>query len=227
MVRRSYTNPTGRSRIRRNDADTTLLVEHGAQIAVIELEGAIFFGSADRVAAEVQAALTAGARHVILDMRRVSRIDNSGARRLLQGCNRFWRQGTQLSLAYVRPGLVVWNYLSDLNLLGELQQEHVYGSLDAAVEEAEERLLRDLGAAENPALSPEQALRLLSIPEASVPALLARMERVSLAAGDVVIRAVKAPATRARSAFERVRGSANSSQFKGMGTDEFMAFLRS
>lgn len=45
--------------------------------------------------------------------------------------------------------------------------------------------------------------------------------------GDVVIRAVKAPATGARSAFERVRGSANSSQFKGMGTDEFMAFLRS
>ena len=44
--------------------------------------------------------------------------------------------------------------------------------------------------------------------------------------GDVVIRAVVAPATSARSAFERVRGSANASQFKGMGTDEFMAFLR-
>ena len=44
--------------------------------------------------------------------------------------------------------------------------------------------------------------------------------------GDVVIRAVIAPATSARSAFEQVRGSANSAQFKGMGTDEFMAFLR-
>ena len=44
--------------------------------------------------------------------------------------------------------------------------------------------------------------------------------------GDVVIRAVVAPATSARSVFERVRGSANASQFKGMGTDEFMAFLR-
>ena len=45
--------------------------------------------------------------------------------------------------------------------------------------------------------------------------------------GDVLIRAVKGPATRVRSAFERVRGSANASQFKGMGTDEFMTFLRS
>ena len=44
--------------------------------------------------------------------------------------------------------------------------------------------------------------------------------------GDVVIRAVTAPATSARSAFERVRGSAKAAQFKGMGTDEFMAFLR-
>ena len=44
--------------------------------------------------------------------------------------------------------------------------------------------------------------------------------------GDVVIRAVTAPAVSARAAFERVRGSANAQQFKGMGTDEFMAFLR-
>ena len=47
-----------------------------------------------------------------------------------------------------------------------------------------------------------------------------------LANGDVVLRPVAAPATRVRTAFERVRGSANASQFKRMGTDEFMAFLR-
>ena len=188
VVRRSYHNPTGRSRIRRNDADTALLLEHGGRIVVIELEGAIFFGSADRVAAEVQAVLDAGAQYVILDLRRVSRVDQSGARRLLQACNRFWRQGVQLSLAYVRPGLVMWDYLSDLRLLAELRQEHVFGSLDAAVEAAEAALLRALDAAGQDALSPEQALRLLSIPEASVPALLAQMQRVSLAEGEVVIR---------------------------------------
>jgi AbrB family looped-hinge helix DNA binding protein len=44
--------------------------------------------------------------------------------------------------------------------------------------------------------------------------------------GDVLLRPViEKPAT-VRSAFERVRGSANAAQFKGMGTDEFMAFLR-
>lgn len=44
--------------------------------------------------------------------------------------------------------------------------------------------------------------------------------------GEVVIRLVAAPSIGVRAAFERVRGSANASQFKGMGTDEFMAMLR-
>ena len=44
--------------------------------------------------------------------------------------------------------------------------------------------------------------------------------------GDVVIRPVAQRAAGVRAAFERVRGSANATQFKGMGTDEFMAFLR-
>ncbi len=45
--------------------------------------------------------------------------------------------------------------------------------------------------------------------------------------GDVVIRLVEsAPVVTVRQAFEQVRGSANAHAFKGMGTDEFMAFLR-
>lgn len=44
--------------------------------------------------------------------------------------------------------------------------------------------------------------------------------------GDVVIRPLATPQAGIRAAFERVRGTANAKQFKGMGTDEFMAFLR-
>ncbi len=43
---------------------------------------------------------------------------------------------------------------------------------------------------------------------------------------EVIIKPVAAPNSSTRSAFERVRGSANAAQFKGMGTDEFMAYLR-
>jgi len=44
--------------------------------------------------------------------------------------------------------------------------------------------------------------------------------------GEVLIRAVASPTNSVRAAFTRVRGSANAAQFKNMGTDEFMAFLR-
>ena len=44
--------------------------------------------------------------------------------------------------------------------------------------------------------------------------------------GDVVLRPVVQPTVGVRAALERVRGSANAAQFKGMGTDEFMKFLR-
>lgn len=44
--------------------------------------------------------------------------------------------------------------------------------------------------------------------------------------GEVVIRPLIKPAATLRAAFEGVRGCANATQFKGMGTDEFMAFLR-
>lgn len=44
--------------------------------------------------------------------------------------------------------------------------------------------------------------------------------------GEVLMRLVAPAASSVRSAFERVRGSANARAFKGMGTDEFMAFLR-
>jgi len=44
--------------------------------------------------------------------------------------------------------------------------------------------------------------------------------------GDVLIRTVAPKANAVRAAFAQVRGSANAAQFKNMGTDEFMAFLR-
>jgi len=44
--------------------------------------------------------------------------------------------------------------------------------------------------------------------------------------GDVVIKPVPMSASPLRAALQRVRGSANAAEFKGMTTDEFMRFLR-
>jgi AbrB family looped-hinge helix DNA binding protein len=44
--------------------------------------------------------------------------------------------------------------------------------------------------------------------------------------GDVVIKPVPASTSALRSALQKVRGSANATEFKGLSTDEFMRFLR-
>ena len=44
--------------------------------------------------------------------------------------------------------------------------------------------------------------------------------------GEVVLRRVQPKASPVRAAFQAARGSATAAQFKGMGTDEFMRFLR-
>ena len=44
--------------------------------------------------------------------------------------------------------------------------------------------------------------------------------------GEVVLRRAATAVSSVRAAFQRVRGSATATQFKGMSTDEFMRFLR-
>lgn len=72
------------------------------KIAVVELEGALFFGSAERLRAEVEP-LAPAARFVVLDFHRVNSIDASGALALEQLANRLGAAGSSLLLAGVVP----------------------------------------------------------------------------------------------------------------------------
>ncbi len=189
VVRRSYANPGALSRVYRPGRETDLLLAQGARITVIELEGAIFFGSADQVTRRVAGAVAAGADQVILDMRRVSQIDYSGARRLLRECSRFWQQGLSLSWAWVRPGLPVWDYLDELRMLDDLPPRRVFASLDMAVEAAEAALLQRDQALPPAALTALEALAGLGIPAAAAVDLLGYLRELVFPAGRMVVRA--------------------------------------
>ncbi len=189
LVRRVYRNPIGRSRLRWPEHETTTLIANGERVAVIEIEGAIFFGSVDAIARRIEAERQAGADYLVLDVRRIASIDLSGARRLVQICNRLWTDGVHLSLAYVRPGMPVWDYLEELSLLARLRKAHVFPSLDAALEAVETALLAESGAAATDALTPEAALRGLGLPDDAVAALLPHLTEVHFEPGDLAIRA--------------------------------------
>jgi SulP family sulfate permease len=71
-------------------------------IEVIELEGALFFGNVERLLQEAETA-GADARFLVLDLRRVSSLDASGAVALSALHQRLHRRGVALLLAGVTP----------------------------------------------------------------------------------------------------------------------------
>src|SRR5262245_22109551 len=100
VVRRTYHGDTVRSRRARAARRMELLAERGQQIIVFELEGPIFFGTAEGLAHRAEAAAEAGARYVILDLKRVNELDSTGARILLQVSERLKRHGSTLFLSH-------------------------------------------------------------------------------------------------------------------------------
>lgn len=124
--------------------DEARLLPMRARISVLELEGALFFGSADRVA-EVADGLDANCHTLVLDFRRVSLIDASGAVVLSQLSRRLHDRGMRLRLAGVSPhsrlGLSLGSFVGD-----GLATEHGAADIDQAVETAELQLLEQAGA---------------------------------------------------------------------------------
>ncbi len=104
VIRRLYRCTMVRSRKSRPRAELDLLEKSGATILAIELQGALFFGSADRLAAEIAAQVREPTRTVIVDLRRITEIDSTGARILLEINSELNRAGKWLVLSAAHPG---------------------------------------------------------------------------------------------------------------------------
>lgn len=171
-VRRSTRNPVGRSRIRRAAMQERALREAGEAIALIELEGAIFFGSAERVVQQAEAEVAAGARVLILDLTRVMRLDLSGGRRLIEVCRIL---PGRVLLAPMNPASRVAGELAMLGLSGKLPPGCCHADLPAAVEAAEALVLAGDGMPHPAAAdTPRAALEALGIAAHCVAPILAR-----------------------------------------------------
>ena len=143
LVRSGYTAQALPSRRIYAAADEARLQSLRSRITVLELEGALFFGSADRLAALADE-LDAGCHTLVLDFRRVSLIDASGAVLLTQMSRRLQDRDVRLLLA----GISVDNRLGRVLLpfAGEhYVASHGTADTDQAVELAELRLLAQAG----------------------------------------------------------------------------------
>lgn len=127
------------------EATETRLLPLRDQVLVLELEGALFFGSGDRLLAEAEA-LDAPCRCVVLDLRRVGNIDETGALALRQLHTRLAGQGVTLRLAGLAADSARGRALRSSGAGAPL-----WPDVDHAVEAAEQELL---GAESQAAMAP-------------------------------------------------------------------------
>ncbi len=149
-IRRVRTGATVRSARERDDHLSAVLAEHGDRIGVLELEGALFFGSSDALATRAEDLVEEGADFVLLDLRRVSGIDATGYKILGQTFSRLKSRDAMLAFSHVLPGQLNSEIAEDLVQSG-IPETRMFETVDQALEFFEEKLLSRLDAeAANP-----------------------------------------------------------------------------
>lgn len=132
----------------RTEEERNLLNEYGDRIVYIELRGNLFFGTVDRLFTELLPALNRPVL-IILNMRRVQSMDMSGLNLIRQMIKRLDAHGGRMLFSNVRKsgvrGRKMHKLLQWLEPEAELPKVKTFKSTDAALEYAEDELLKSLG----------------------------------------------------------------------------------
>jgi anti-anti-sigma factor len=143
IIRTSRRAEMLRSRRVRDPASMAILAEHGSRIVVVELEGAMFFGTAERLVDHVDAELARPTSVVILDFKRVTEVDVTGARILTQLADRLSKKNAQLALSSLSGPAMIGRALLDMGVIEALGVERSFPDRDQALEWAEDRVIAE------------------------------------------------------------------------------------
>jgi SulP family sulfate permease len=146
VVYRRYACDQVHSRKARDRQTMALLAEKGGRIVVLDLEGPIFFGSADRLAEEIESIPAHKYDCLILDFRRVTDLDTSGARFLVQAAQELEQSSKTLLLCHVQSRRRLLRIVESTGLAQATGARQLFPDADQAIEWAEDRLLERLGA---------------------------------------------------------------------------------
>lgn len=135
------------SRRTRDAAAIEVLSRHGRHILAVELEGPMFFASAEHLHNRIDDALAGNVRYVILDLARVNELDSSGARILLQTLQRAKVAGAHLLVCGHDEHHQTATMLVDQGVASAIGRDRMFADLDRALEWCENHIL----AADSPA----------------------------------------------------------------------------
>ncbi|HWZ47391.1 MAG TPA: SulP family inorganic anion transporter [Herbaspirillum sp.] len=142
VIHRTVSGQMRRSLKVRTSEAAQLLERHGRQIQIIELEGILFFGTAERLAQEI-GKLPNDLKMVILDFSKVKEIDATAARTLFQLARGI--QAQEQMVLFCGGSLSVEADLAAAGLRELVPAECWHHDGDQALEAAEETILAELG----------------------------------------------------------------------------------
>lgn len=157
------------------------------RIRVIELEGALFFGSAERLSEQVER-LGGAVDAVVLDFRRVTAIDATGALLVERLVRRLAPAGTRILLAGVTPGGHHGAAFEAHGAFRDAAARPWFSDADQAVEWAEHAALQSTGRGDCGEVQPAGFPLLQGIEGGDLRHVVERLERRVFAAGDVLFR---------------------------------------
>ena len=140
-IRRRYNCDKVHSRKARTPEEATLLEKRGGDILGLELQGVLFFGSAEMLSDDIERASAAGLRTIILDLRRVTEIDATGARILADIQASLARKNQHLALALAKNSETAAR-LSEAGIIEAMGAGCLFEDIDRAMEWAEDELIR-------------------------------------------------------------------------------------
>lgn len=187
VIRNTATLATLPSSIERSPEDMALISARGAAIKIIQLQGFLFFGTAERLMAPLREAMAqrgSGTDAVVLDLSHVTSLDSASAAAVMRLVAAAGRARLDLLLCGIRPS--VQQALERAGM--EHRKIQHFSSLDQALEHVERKIL-----AERPHRD-ETASQLVlrhgaAIGEGTFARLLARFTSDEIRAGDPIVRA--------------------------------------
>ncbi len=141
-IRRSYRCDKIHSRKARTPEEVALLERQGGYILVLELQGVLFFGTAEMLSDNIERTSAAGLRTIILDLRRVTEIDATGARILADIQVSLARKNQHLALALAKNSETAAR-LSEAGIIEAIGAGCMFEDIDRAMEWAEDDLIRN------------------------------------------------------------------------------------
>ncbi|MEK7877528.1 MAG: STAS domain-containing protein, partial [Pseudomonadota bacterium] len=189
VIRRAYRCDTVHSRKMREPKHMHILGAHGSKIMVLELEGPIFFGTAENLASYIESALHQDTSYVVFDLKRVNEIDSTGAKIILQMHDRMTRDGKHLLLTSLENTRIA-DFLKDMGVTTALTRSRLFHDTDRAIEWAEDHLiLSQLGDAESGVEFPFSQLDVFAnMAEPELAVVKSTLSRRTYRRGEVIFR---------------------------------------